>query len=83
MVAGESPEFVDAPWTSEDPAPAWEPSDVRQEEPVTDPIDDGPGIEPPGDDDVVENEAPDPGGAPSKGAPSAESRYGRRRTRRR
>jgi ribonuclease-3 len=80
-LAGESPEFVDEPWTEADPAPAWGPSDVRQEEFATDRFEDEPGAEPQGD-EVAEDEAPSPGATPSEDGMAAESRYGRRRSRR-
>ena len=82
VVAGESPEFVDEPWIEEDPAPSWEPADVRQEEPATDRFEDEPGAEPQ-DEAVAEDEAPGPALTPSEGGPAAEPRYGRRRARRR
>ena len=81
-LAEESPELVDEPWTEADPAPAWEPSDVHQGEPTADRFEDEPAAGPQGD-EVAEDEAPGPAVRPSQGAPVAESRYGRRRARRR
>jgi len=74
-LAGESPEFVDEPWTEGDPAPAWEP----QEESAPDRFEDEPGAESQGEE--AAEEAPGPGVTPPQGGPVAEPGYGRRRAR--
>jgi hypothetical protein len=74
-LAGESPEFVDEPWTEGDPAPAWEP----QEESAPDRFEGGPGAESQGEE--AAEEAPGPEVTPLQGGPAAEPGYGRRRAR--
>ncbi len=82
VLAVESPDLVDEPWIEVDPAPSWEPSDVRQEESATDRFEGEPGAEPQAE-EGAEEDAPGPGATPSKPGPVAEPRYGRRRARRR
>jgi hypothetical protein len=83
-VSAEEPhEFVDEPWPAADPAPAGEPSDGRQEEYAAGPFEDEPEPEARGDDEVTGGEEPAPWEPPSEGVPAAETRFGRRRTRRR
>jgi len=81
-LAGESAELVDESWTEADSAPAWEPSDVRDEESAPDRFEDEPGVDPQSE-EVPEDEAPGPVVTPPQGGPGTEPRYGRRRARRR
>jgi ribonuclease III len=81
-LAEESPELVDEAWTEADAAPAWESPEVLPEEPVADRFEDQPEADV-GGDEVTEDEAPGPVVSPPENGPTPETRFGRRRARRR
>jgi hypothetical protein len=82
---------ADEPWREAEPAPSWEPADVREAEPGMDHSDDEPEAEPAvepwvaprSEDPAQEDDAPTPDAARVEVWPAAEARYGRRRARRR